>query len=140
VLYHHFARFMPSLVTFEFIDWKYIYHLSNTYIIHVDSKSLDKDDVIALVSSMPNVGVMPKSFDVTWGGISMVYAELEGIFTLLDVDPYWDFVINLSSADYPLCTQEELMNYLHNHGNNNFDNGRVPLSAEEHYWYVNVVL
>jgi hypothetical protein len=40
-------------------------------------------------------------FDVSWGGVSMLNAELAMAQGLLEMGD-WDYWINLSSTDYPL--------------------------------------
>jgi Core-2/I-Branching enzyme len=78
--------------------------------------------------------VLHQSFDVIWGGIEMVYATLESIFALLDISDKWEFVINLSSTDYPLCTDEELSTYLGTRKGSNFDVAQIPPTEDEKYW------
>jgi len=50
-------------------------------------------------------------FDVSWGGISMMNAELAMAEALLQMGE-WDYWINLSSTDYPLKSIEEFRKYL----------------------------
>ncbi len=70
----------------------------------------------------------------------MVFATLEGIFLLLDLSENWDFVINLSASDYPLCSDAELSLRLENNVENNFDIGKIPIREDEKYWYAILVV
>jgi len=97
-----------------------IYHPYNVYVIHVDKKVDNIQEVRNFALQYRNIAVVERRFDIAWGSVEMVYATLEGLFTLLDVAE-WDFVINLSAADYPLCTEEELTSILSASGNMNFD-------------------
>lgn len=65
----------------------------------------------------------------------MIYATLEGIFALLDVKSKWEFVINLSSKDYPLCNDEQLSSYLETRKGRNFDIAQLPDHEGEKFWY-----
>lgn len=64
----------------------------------------------------------------------MVYATLEGIFALLDINTKWDFVINLSSKDYPLCSDADLSSYLSTRKGKNFDIAQLPDYETEKFW------
>jgi len=114
---------------------KAIYDPDNSYMIHVDGKVPQlKESLIKFANSFHNVFVLQQSFDIGWGGPEMVYAQLEGIFGLLDVGEKWDFVINLSTKDYPLCSNEELSSYLGTRLGRNFDVAEIPARTHEKYW------
>jgi hypothetical protein len=137
-----------------------IYDPDNYYMLHVDFKAPKlKEALIKYTDSFPNMYptsqliqppftltvlintltfnryVLKQSFDIGWGGPEMVYSTLEGIFGLLDVSEKWDFVINLSSKDYPLCSNDELASYLGTRQGKNFDVADVPPRDSEKYWY-----
>jgi hypothetical protein len=57
-------------------------------------------DVMAPMVAKGNMRVEP-IFDVSWGGTSMLNAELAMAEALLEMGD-WDYWINLSSTDYPL--------------------------------------
>eukprot|EP01113_Clastostelium_recurvatum_P023035 TRINITY_DN2756_c0_g1_i1.p1 TRINITY_DN2756_c0_g1~~TRINITY_DN2756_c0_g1_i1.p1 ORF type:complete len:466 (-),score=110.28 TRINITY_DN2756_c0_g1_i1:160-1557(-) len=101
-----------------------VYTRNNIYILHVDSKSPEvKSNLRELIRKYDagNVIMMDASFNIPWGGIHMVYATLEAMFQLLDLAE-WDYVINLSGQDYPLCSNSALERFLHAHPGKNFDN------------------
>lgn len=50
--------------------------------------------------------------------MKQVYATLEGLFTALDIGQ-WDYIVNLSGSDYPLCSDSEFKSRLG--ANNNYD-------------------
>eukprot|EP01112_Ceratiomyxa_fruticulosa_P022739 TRINITY_DN8430_c0_g1_i1.p1 TRINITY_DN8430_c0_g1~~TRINITY_DN8430_c0_g1_i1.p1 ORF type:complete len:686 (-),score=152.88 TRINITY_DN8430_c0_g1_i1:8-2065(-) len=105
------------------------YHPNNVYLIHVDASALElKNQLLEYTNKFDNIAVMRKSFPIQWGSISMVYATLEGLFTLLDAAKF-DFVVNLSGQDYPTCSPDEFSQFLGKHMKANFD-GAYRASAE----------
>ncbi|RKO95040.1 hypothetical protein CAUPRSCDRAFT_13186, partial [Caulochytrium protostelioides] len=58
-----------------------------------------------------NVFVIDPSFSLSWGGSSIVFVQLEGFFSLLDLAS-WDYVINLSGYDYPLQSTLSIHTYV----------------------------
>ncbi len=75
-------------------------------LIHVDADSTDlhKQLVSYLLKEKPkHVALLMHSIPVRWGKVEMVTVELEGYFALHAI-ANWDFVINLSTSDYPLRT------------------------------------
>lgn len=112
-----------------------IYHPDNWYMIHVDHKvPTIKASLVKYSQSFSNIFVLEKSFDIGWGGPEMVFATLEGMFGLLDVSKKWDFIINLSTKDYPLCSDSQLSEYLETRLGKNFDVGVVPPRTSEKFW------
>ena len=61
---------------------------------------------------MKNVFVAKPPIDVTWGGISVVNAELLCMRELLDFSKHWRYFINLVGRDFPLRTNYELVKML----------------------------
>ncbi|KAJ8540422.1 hypothetical protein K7X08_030341 [Anisodus acutangulus] len=97
-----------------------IYHPRNHYLIHLDKKASQKerDDLVLSVQSVPvfkaaqNVDVIGKS-DFRYSiGSSALSATLHGASILLRISSSWDWFINLSAADYPLVTQDDLLHIL----------------------------
>lgn len=90
-----------------------IYDPGNYYLVNIDKKaSKDIDQEIrSFLMSYPNVSVVVGE-NVTWGGYSMVQAELDGIHFLLQIDFNWDYFINLSGQDYPLKSQNIIRQFL----------------------------
>ncbi|KAI8918388.1 core-2/I-branching enzyme-domain-containing protein [Powellomyces hirtus] len=84
-----------------------LYDTDGLFLIHVDSKRsdfkrkvhewLEKDEIY---NNAKNIYVMPSPFNLNWGASSIVFAQLEGFFTLMDIAD-WDYVINVSGYDYP---------------------------------------
>ncbi|KAJ3154325.1 hypothetical protein HDU89_008393 [Geranomyces variabilis] len=85
-----------------------LYSTDAIFLIHVDSKRaqfkakvhewLDGHEVY---TDAQNVFVMQNPFNLNWGASSIVFGQLEGFFTLMDLAD-WDYVINLSGYDYPI--------------------------------------
>jgi hypothetical protein len=48
-----------------------------------------------------NIAVMETTFPISWGHMSLLWAQLRAFFDLLDLITF-DYVINLSGSDYPL--------------------------------------
>jgi len=112
-----------------------LYEARHYFVMHVDAKQpAIKAELQNSYRGMSNVYVLDQSFDIKWGGIEMVYATLEGIFTLLDMGQ-WDFVVNLSGQDYPICSNNEFSTYLGTRLGKNFDIASVVSDkASEKYW------
>ncbi|GER51988.1 Core-2/I-branching beta-1,6-N-acetylglucosaminyltransferase family protein, partial [Striga asiatica] len=94
-----------------------LYHPANYYLVHVDaaapeaehreiSKFVSNHSVFARVG---NVWVVGKPSLVTYRGPTMLAATLHGIAALLRLAGDWDWFVNLSAADYPLVTQDDLI-------------------------------
>uniref|UniRef100_A0A3Q3JZK1 Xylosyltransferase 1 n=1 Tax=Monopterus albus TaxID=43700 RepID=A0A3Q3JZK1_MONAL len=102
--------------------FKAIYHTSNYYYIHVDQRSsyLHRE-VLSLASQYPNVRVTNWRMATIWGGASLLTMYLRSMKDLLKMaDWSWDFFINLSAADYPIRTNEQLVAFLSKYRNMNF--------------------
>uniref|UniRef100_A0A8C1UBN7 Xylosyltransferase 1 n=1 Tax=Cyprinus carpio TaxID=7962 RepID=A0A8C1UBN7_CYPCA len=110
--------------------FKAIYHTSHFYYIHVDQRSnyLHRQ-MVALAHQYPNVRVTPWRMSTIWGGASLLTMYLQSMKDLLAMrDWSWDFFINLSAADYPIRTNDQLvaflskyrdMNFIKSHGRDN---------------------
>uniref|UniRef100_A0A3Q2QTV0 Xylosyltransferase 1 n=1 Tax=Fundulus heteroclitus TaxID=8078 RepID=A0A3Q2QTV0_FUNHE len=102
--------------------FKAIYHTSHFYYIHVDQRSdyLHRE-VLSLSGQFPNVRVTPWRMATIWGGASLLTMYLRSMDDLLKmVDWSWDFFINLSAADYPIRTNDQLVAFLSKYRNMNF--------------------
>ncbi|KAJ8253880.1 hypothetical protein COCON_G00204920 [Conger conger] len=102
--------------------FKAIYHSSHFYYIHVDKRSnyLHRQ-MVALASLYPNVRVTPWRMATIWGGASLLTMYLRSMADLLAMTDWsWDFFINLSAADYPIRTNEQLVSFLSRHQGMNF--------------------
>ncbi|KAI7803608.1 xylosyltransferase 1 [Triplophysa rosa] len=110
--------------------FKAIYHTSHFYYIHVDQRSnyLHRQ-MVALADQYPNVRVTSWRMSTIWGGASLLTMYLQGMKDLLAMRDWpWDFFINLSAADYPIRTNDQLvaflskyrdMNFIKSHGRDN---------------------
>ncbi|KAG9263843.1 xylosyltransferase 1-like [Astyanax mexicanus] len=110
--------------------FKAIYHTSHFYYIHVDQRSnFLHRQMIALSNQYPNVRVTPWRMSTIWGGASLLSMYLQSMRDLLAMPEWpWDFFINLSAADYPIRTNDQLvaflskyrdMNFIKSHGRDN---------------------
>ncbi|XP_023153650.2 xylosyltransferase 1-like isoform X1 [Amphiprion ocellaris] len=102
--------------------FKAIYHTSHYYYIHVDQRSnyLHRE-VLSLAGRYQNVRVTPWRMSTIWGGASLLTMYLRSMDDLLNMaDWSWDFFINLSAADYPIRTNDQLVSFLSKYRNMNF--------------------
>uniref|UniRef100_A0A673ZIG0 protein xylosyltransferase n=1 Tax=Salmo trutta TaxID=8032 RepID=A0A673ZIG0_SALTR len=102
--------------------FKAVYHTSHYYYIHVDQRSnyLHRQ-VGALASQYSNVRVTSWRMSTIWGGASLLTMYLRSMDDLLKMaDWNWDFFINLSAADYPIRTNEQLVGFLTKYRDMNF--------------------
>lgn len=108
-----------------------IYDVRNHYLVHVDEKSeADFHDAVrAFVEPYPNAYILP-SIRCIWGGYSIVDVELQGIRELLNISGDWDFFINLSGQDFPLKSQDYILNYLDDKKNCNFIDAANQITEE----------
>ncbi|XP_034749471.1 xylosyltransferase 1-like [Etheostoma cragini] len=102
--------------------FKAIYHTSHYYYIHVDQRSnYLYREVLTLAGQYPNVRVTPWRMSTIWGGASLLTMYLRSMEDLLQMSDWsWDFFINLSAADYPIRTNEQLVAFLSKYRNMNF--------------------
>ncbi|KAK6122750.1 hypothetical protein DH2020_043508 [Rehmannia glutinosa] len=97
-----------------------IYHPKNQYLLHLDrsASQTDRDALAVTVQSVPlfraaqNVHVIGKADYVFSSGPSSLSTTLHGASVLLRLSSNWDWFINLSAADYPLVTQDDLLHIL----------------------------
>ncbi|KAK5926968.1 hypothetical protein CgunFtcFv8_022499 [Champsocephalus gunnari] len=110
--------------------FKAIFHSSHYYYIHVDQRSdYLYRQIQAMAAHYPNVRVTPWRMATIWGGASLLTMYLRSMTDLLAMrDWSWDFFINLSAADYPIRTNNQLvaflskyrdMNFIKSHGRDN---------------------
>ncbi|KAJ7976441.1 beta-glucuronosyltransferase GlcAT14A-like [Quillaja saponaria] len=93
-----------------------LYHPGNYYLIHMDSGAPDAEhkDLAEYVAGDPvfgqfgNVWVVQKPNLVTYRGPTMLSTTLHAIAILLRTCQ-WDWFINLSASDYPLVTQDDMI-------------------------------
>ncbi|EEF28830.1 beta-glucuronosyltransferase GlcAT14B [Ricinus communis] len=94
-----------------------LYHPRNQYVVHLDLESsaeerlelasrVEKHPVFAKVG---NVHMISKANMVTYRGPTMVANTLHACAILLRRSKDWDWFINLSASDYPLITQDDLL-------------------------------
>lgn len=91
-----------------------LYDQDGLFLIHVDNKRFEFKTQIHLwlqthqvYKESQNIFVMDNSFNLNWGASSIVFGQLEGFFTLMDIGE-WDYVVNLSGYDYPLRSSKAI--------------------------------
>ncbi|CAA7055340.1 unnamed protein product [Microthlaspi erraticum] len=94
-----------------------LYHPNNRYVVHLDRESSpeEREDLhgyirnSSLFRRFGNVHMIEKANLVTYRGPTMVANTLHAAAILLREGADWDWFINLSSSDYPLMTQDDLL-------------------------------
>ncbi|XP_037460772.1 beta-glucuronosyltransferase GlcAT14A-like isoform X2 [Triticum dicoccoides] len=94
-----------------------LYHPANSYLLHLDRDAPAEEHrrLAELVSGQPvygrvgNVWIVGKPNLVTYRGPTMLSTTLHAMAVLLRVGRRWDWFVNLSASDYPLVTQDDLM-------------------------------
>nr|Q811B1.1 RecName: Full=Xylosyltransferase 1; AltName: Full=Peptide O-xylosyltransferase 1; AltName: Full=Xylosyltransferase I [Mus musculus]CAD62249.1 xylosyltransferase I [Mus musculus] len=130
---------------------KAIYHKDHFYYIHVDKRSnyLHRQG-LQFSRQYENVRVTSWKMATIWGGASFLSTYLQSMRDLLEMTDWpWDFFINLSAADYPIRTNDQLvaflsryrdMNFLKSHGRDNArfirkqGLDRLFLECDTHMW------
>ncbi|XP_028414418.1 N-acetyllactosaminide beta-1,6-N-acetylglucosaminyl-transferase-like isoform X3 [Dendronephthya gigantea] len=91
-----------------------IYRPQNYYCIHVDKKSPDvfHRAVEKIVSCFSNVFVASHSINVNWGEFSVLQSTLTCMKDLWERSKLWKYFINLTGQEFPLRTNNELVEIL----------------------------
>ena len=92
-----------------------VYSKQGLFLIHVDKNSPKlQEDVKKWIAQnrndigdADNIHIFTNPFALQWGSTSIVVAQLEGFYRLLDLAE-WDYVINLSAYDYPLLSTDAI--------------------------------
>ena len=90
-----------------------IYRPHNFYCLHVDikTKQADFDAFNSISSCFDNVFLIKNPVNVTWGGFSVLEAELRCMKFLWQYKA-WKYYINLTGQEFPLKTNLELVEIL----------------------------
>ncbi|XP_073540175.1 xylosyltransferase 2 isoform X1 [Phyllobates terribilis] len=101
---------------------KAIYHKDHFYYIHVDQRSnYLHNEMVQIAQQYTNIRVTPWRMITIWGGASLLTMYLRSMQDLLEMTDWpWDFFINLSAADYPTRTNQELVYFLSKYKDKNF--------------------
>ncbi|GAQ84180.1 acetylglucosaminyltransferase family protein [Klebsormidium nitens] len=94
-----------------------VWHPHNVYLLHLDAEaSAHEHETLAdfvkneaLFRECDNVQIVPQPNLVTYTGPTMLATTLHGMAILLKIRKEWKWFINLSAADYPLATQDDIL-------------------------------
>ncbi|KAL5214921.1 hypothetical protein ABZP36_004073 [Zizania latifolia] len=94
-----------------------VYHPRNRYVLHLDAGAEleERAELAAAVRAerawreFGNVDVVGEGYAVDRTGSSVLAATLHGAAVLLRIADDWDWFVTLSSWDYPLVTQDDLL-------------------------------
>ncbi|KAK4349742.1 hypothetical protein RND71_029055 [Anisodus tanguticus] len=97
---------------------KAVYHPRNQYLLHLLHGDQERMELAVSVESehvfraFGNVNIVGKSYAVNHmaeSGASALAAMLHAAALLLRINPQWDWFFTLSSSDYPLFTQDDIL-------------------------------
>ncbi|KAL0414957.1 UNVERIFIED_CONTAM: Beta-glucuronosyltransferase GlcAT14A [Sesamum latifolium] len=97
---------------------KAIYHPRNQYLLQLDSSApeYERVELVVLLTESEkvmrefgNVNVVGKSYGVNQMGASGLGAVLHAAALLLRISADWDWFIPLTTSDYPLYTQDDIL-------------------------------
>ncbi|VDH97853.1 beta-1,3-galactosyl-O-glycosyl-glycoprotein beta-1,6-N-acetylglucosaminyltransferase-like [Mytilus galloprovincialis] len=90
-----------------------IYRPQNFYCVHADTKMSDvrRKALESIVNCFDNVFMSSKSYDVKWGKITVLQADIICMQDLLRYKK-WKYFINLTGQDFPLKTNMEIVKIL----------------------------
>ena len=90
-----------------------IYQPQNYYVIHVDLKArkVVYDAVDGITKCFPNVWKVRDRYDIKWGYISLLNAELSSMEQLL-LFRKWKYLINLTGQEFPLWSNRDIVRTL----------------------------
>ena len=91
-----------------------IYRSQNYYCIHIDTKSpkIFHRAVQGILDCFPNVFIASKLVDVKWGEFTVLQADLICMKDLWKRYKNWKYFINLTGQEFPLRTNNELVEIL----------------------------
>ncbi|KAL8578022.1 hypothetical protein ACOMHN_048798 [Nucella lapillus] len=91
-----------------------VYRPHNVYCLHADLKAPwhFQNGLRHLAACLPNVIVTQRSWDVTWGTMSVLEPELQCMRELLSRGTRWEYFINLTGQEFPLKTNRQLVRIL----------------------------
>lgn len=86
----------------------------HSVVLHVDRGELHTvhASIAATVENYKNAHIMKNRIRGTWGGVSLVRMEILGLMEALRLHPNTDFIVNLSSDDYPIKSDEHIHRFL----------------------------
>ena len=91
-----------------------VYRPANTYVLHVDAKA-DRavhDAAADLAREHPNVRVVASPENIIWGSWRLAHAQIRAMGEALNMSRDWDYCLNLTAQDYPLKTQDQIVEAL----------------------------
>lgn len=88
-------------------------HERNDIYLHIDKKSTMDVSIIKKIESKSNIYFSDR-INVAWGGVSIVKAELILLQAAVENGPY-DFYHLLSGQDFPLKSQQEILDFFDKH-------------------------
>ena len=106
-----------------------VYRPQNHYCIHIDKKSPKEfhQAVQKILSCFSNVFVASQIFKVYWGRFSVLQSDLICMKDLLKRSKTWKYFINLTGQEFPLKTNNELVEMLRKLTGKSIVDGIIPM-------------
>jgi len=105
---------------------KRLYSSHHYILVHVDARQeYLYRELVKLSHTLPNLRLVKQRFSTIWGGSSLLSMLLSSMGELLSMSDWsdWDFVLNLSESDWPVKSQEQLVQFLSANRGKNFAKG-----------------
>lgn len=119
-----------------------VYAPQNMYCVHVDRKSPEtfKQAVRAIASCFSNVFIASKLVRVVYASWSRVQADLNCMEDLLQSSVPWKYLLNTCGTDFPLKTNEEVVQALKRLNGKNSMESEVPPAHKTVRWKYHYVV
>jgi hypothetical protein len=90
-----------------------IYRPGNTYVLHVDAKADAPVHTAARQFNEAHANCsLIRSESIIWGSWRLARAQIRGMKEALRLSDDWSYCLNLTAQDYPLKTQEQIVQQL----------------------------
>ena len=90
-----------------------IYRPGNAYVLHVDAKADAPVHTAARQFNEAHTNCsLIRSESIIWGSWRLARAQIRGMKEALRLSDDWSYCLNLTAQDYPLKTQEQIVQQL----------------------------
>ena len=100
---------------------RWLWRPDDTFIISINRESVVPESFRATFAPFPNVKIL-QNIPIVWSGASIVSANLSAIATALSMPGDWHYFINITGADIPLKSPEQIKDTLKNNAVRGFQN------------------
>lgn len=100
------------------------------FFIHVDAKS-DIQPFQTLLADYPQAHFVEPRVDVMWGSIGVVDSQMAMIHAALNADQPFDYLISMSGLDYPLWSNQRILDFFSQSSGREYLHGVCMENQEE---------